>query len=470
MSSPRCPARLDASLQPRLSRWLWLVKWLLAIPHFVVLAFLWLAFLVLSVVALVAIVVTGRYPRAAFDFNVGVLRWTWRVAYYAYGGLGTDQYPPFTLAERADDAAHLDVDYPERLSRGLALVKWWLLAIPHYVVVGFFLGGGWYVVSGSDDDRRMGAWGLIQVLVLIAGVALLFTGRYPRGIHDLVVGLNRWVLRVTAYACLMTDQYPPFRLDLGGSEPDPGGALAPEPGRVPSPPPAAPPTAPPSAPRGWGAGRVVAVVAACLALLAALGLIAAGTTALVVDRSARDADGYLTTSAIHLRAPGHALVSEDLEIEGAGAAVELPERLVGDVRVSARLDDGEVFIGIAESDAAAAYLAGVGHSSVTGPVDGEDGPVYDVTAGGPPSVLPEKAGIWRESAAGSRRQQVTFTPREGSWTVVVMRADGAAPVEPSVTAGATLPVLDDLAAGLLVGGLVLLAGGGVALLLALRRP
>ena len=175
---------------PQLSRWLWLVKWLLAIPHFVVLAFLWIAFFVLTFVALVAILFTGRYPRALFDFNVGVLRWTWRVGFYAFAALGTDRYPPFTLGPAPDYPATLDVAYPARLSRGLALVKWWLLAIPQYVIVGLLLGGGRGPGRGGTGSHR--ASGLIDVLVLFAGVALLFTSRYPQGIFDLVVGLDRW--------------------------------------------------------------------------------------------------------------------------------------------------------------------------------------------------------------------------------------------------------------------------------------
>ena len=156
------------------------------------------------------ILFTGRYPRGIFDFNVGVLRWSWRVGFYSYSALGTDRYPPFSLDDDPEDPARLEVEYPERLSRGLVLVKWWLLAIPHYLIVAIFTGGAW---SAWSD-------------------ALLFTGRYPGPLYDFVLGLNRWVFRVVAYAGLMTDDYPPFRLDSGSTEPPatgtaPAGAPAP---------------------------------------------------------------------------------------------------------------------------------------------------------------------------------------------------------------------------------------------------
>ncbi|MFC6079804.1 DUF4389 domain-containing protein [Sphaerisporangium aureirubrum] len=213
------PIRVNARLEGPLSRWLWLVKWLLLVPHVLVLIPLWIAFVVLSFVALVAIVITGRYPRAIFDFNLGVMRWSWRVSYYGYEGLGTDRYPPFTLADVPGYPARLDIDYPPRLHRGLALVKW-LLAVPHLVIVGILFGGGPWLSWQTDTDALvLGSGGLAGLLVLIAGITVLFTGEYPRPLFDLIMGLNRWGLRVAGYVALMTDQYPPFRLDSGGDDP-----------------------------------------------------------------------------------------------------------------------------------------------------------------------------------------------------------------------------------------------------------
>jgi hypothetical protein len=217
------PVLVRGRLEEPLSRWLWLVKWLLLIPHYIVLAFLFIAFAVVTVIAFFAILFTGRYPRGLFDFNLGVLRWSWRVSYYGYSALATDRYPPFSLAEKPEYPATLDIAYPQRLSRGLVLVKWWLLALPHYLLLGLIVGGTDYtvtsVVGGQTTTWTIATTSVLSLLVFFAGVGLLFTARYPRGLYDFAVGVDRWVLRVTAYAALMTDAYPPFRLDQGGPEP-----------------------------------------------------------------------------------------------------------------------------------------------------------------------------------------------------------------------------------------------------------
>jgi hypothetical protein len=237
------PIRLRGDYDQSVSRWLWLVKWLLLIPQFIILIFLHIARFIVWIIAFFAILFTGRYPRALFDFSVGVLRWSWRVRFYGYGALGTDKYPPFSLKSRTDYPADLEVDYPERLSRGLVLVKWWLLAIPHYLILGAILSGALFAGGGArwrfhhhyqqfHHHYHYGHPGisLFVILVLIVIVALLFRGRYPRGLFDLILGINRWIYRVAAYGSLLRDEYPPFRLDQGPTEPagSGGGGVASE--------------------------------------------------------------------------------------------------------------------------------------------------------------------------------------------------------------------------------------------------
>jgi len=179
------------------SRWSWLIKWcVLAVPHYPILIGLYLAYLPLTVVAGVAILITGRYPRPIFDFNVGVLRWSWRVMNYRFPMNSTDQYPPFTLASRPDYPADLQVDYPDRLERWAVLVKPWLLGLPQILMC-------WAMEPA------------LQLLCVITAVTLGATGTIPTGMSDLLLGIVRWRYRVAVYVSLMRDEYPPFRLDQG---------------------------------------------------------------------------------------------------------------------------------------------------------------------------------------------------------------------------------------------------------------
>jgi Domain of unknown function (DUF4389) len=456
------PLRFRGSLDPNLSRWLWLVKWLLAIPHYIVLFFLWLAFFVLTVVAFFAILFTGRYPRGIFDFNVGVLRWTWRVAFYSYGALGTDRYPPFTLGEAPDYPATLELVYPEKLSRGLVLVKWWLLAIPHYIVVGFFLGGGGYAAAEATDWVWAVGFeiGLIGVLVFFAGVALLFTNRYPRGIFDVVLGLDRWVARVAVYAGLMTDSYPPFRLDQGGEDAEAMPLEAPPPELAAE----TPPAPLPAARAGGGAGRVVLFVVGSIAAVFAFGLLAGGCTLVAIDQTQRDDDGFLMSPSEDFRTSTYAIVSESADIETGGAEWAL-DAFLGTVRIRSE-SDRPVFAGIGPETAVDGYLEGVEHDVVT---DLEDEPSYTRSPGGEPAGPPAAQAFWVASSSGSGEQTLDWDPEDGDWRVVVMNEDARRGVSAELSIGAELDSVLWLGVGFLALGALLAGGAALAITAGVRR-
>jgi uncharacterized protein DUF4389 len=190
-AAPDYPVRFDVEYPEQLSRWKIFVKWILAIPHFIIVSLLQTVAGILALVAFFSILFTKKWPRGLFDFMLQIERWTMNVVAYALT-LQRDEYPPFS-GEPGEYPVRLEVDYDENLSRWLIFVKW-LLIIPHLIVL-VFLAIAAYVV------------------VFIAFFAILFTGRYPRGMFDFVTGVLRWSVRVNAYAqWLMTDRYPPFSL------------------------------------------------------------------------------------------------------------------------------------------------------------------------------------------------------------------------------------------------------------------
>ena len=455
------PIRIEGELDPNVGRWLWLVKWLLAIPHYIVLAFLWLTLFVLTVVAFFAILFTGRYPRGIFDFNVGVLRWTWRVAFYSYGALGTDRYPPFTLDDVPGYPARLEIPYPEQLSRGLVLVKWWLLAIPHYIVVGIFLGGGSYAASRVDEWFWSFAFemGLIGVLVLFAGVALLVTTRYPGGLFEFVLGLDRWVARVAAYVLLMRDEYPPFRLDQGGADPATAEASK-EPETVVAAP-AGP--APAEARGGWTGGRIALVVVGVVAAIIAFATLVGGCALVAVDQTQRDADGFLMSPSEDFSSAAYAIVSEEAELDTEGAEWAL-DAFLGTVRIRSE-SERPVFVGIGPASDVDRYLDGVAHDVVDHLEDLD----YSRQRGGAPRSPPGEQSFWEESFTGSGEQTLEWAPEEGDWRVVLMNPDGSRGVSAEMRIGAELDSLLWIGIGLLVAGGLISSAAALAITTAVRR-
>jgi hypothetical protein len=349
----------------------------------------------------------------------------------------------------------LEIEYPDHQRKGLPLIGWWLAGIPQYLIAGIFLGGGAFGwTAGTRSWGGFSGIGLIGLVVLVALIVLLFRGVYPRSIFDFVLGLNRWALRVLAYAAVMTPEYPPFRLDPG--EQDPGGLLT-----LSSTATSAAATAPLQAQeqarasvreeRSWSAGRVIAVIASSLVCLLAVAATVAGAVALTFDQTQRDASGYLMTGSDSYSTSGYALVSDTYS---AGTAADLS---IG----------RDIFVGIAPASGANAYLAGVERSEATrfGPPSSD----FRLRAGGAPSTSPTAQRFWAASTVGSGSQTLSWKPASGSWRIIVMNANSSRGVQTRLAIGARFPDLLTISLVVLGAGLVVLLLGAGGLYLAVRR-
>ena len=188
LPNPDYPVRLEIDYPQRLSRLLIFVKWLLAIPHLIALYVLGIVAYAVLIIAWFAVLITGRYPRALFDYLVGFERWRARVG--AYLLLQTDAYPPFKLADDPAYPVRLEIDYPPRIARWRPMLHW-LLAIP--ALIGAFVVG---IIA--------------YLAAIVAWFAILFTGRYPEGLFNAATVALRWSARVTIYYYWMVEPYPPF--------------------------------------------------------------------------------------------------------------------------------------------------------------------------------------------------------------------------------------------------------------------
>jgi hypothetical protein len=226
-------------------------------------------------------------------------------------------------------------------------------------------------------------------------------------------------------------------------------------------------SAPPPRQR-WGPGRVIALVVGSLLLLPALGLLVGGGALLWADQSQRDRDGFLLSPTGSASAPGYALVSERIDLSTDGSWVPVSAAL-GTATVRATSSGPDVFVGIGPSDQVRTYLGGVQRSIIADL--GNDGSVITSTElpGAAPSGPPADQSFWTAQASGAGRQQLTWEPADGNWTVVVMNADGSAGVDVDLRAGAELPSLTAIAWGLLIGGVLLTAVAVLIVVLALRR-
>ena len=298
--------------------------------------------------------------------------------------------------------------------------------------------------------------------MFFAAIALLFTARYPRGLFDFVLGLDRWVARVIAYAGLMTDAYPPFRLDQGGDDPAEAAAAPTAPaarGAASDELPAAQAVATQqgAAPRQrGGAGRVVLIVLGVIAALLSLAFLAGGTALVVVDQTQRDEDGFLMSPSEDFSTATYAIVSESADVDFGGSE-SAARAILGDVRIRSE-SRRDVFVGIARDTDVDGYLNGVERSVVT---DIGDEPDYSRRAGDAPTSPPGDQDFWVASTSGSGEQTLEWEPKDGSWSAVVMNSDGSRGVASELSIGA------ELDAALWTGIVLLIVGALLAILAAL---
>ena len=187
------PVELVGEYQERVNRFLWLIKWILLIPHIIVLWLVSIPVIITTPLSWLAVVILGRYPSFLWSYHAGLLRWNWRINFYSYEAGNTDQYPPFSFGPRDEYPADLIIEYPESSSRLTGFFRW-LLIIPHWIITAILQE-------------------IVGILVLFALVLVLFTGRYPEGMFNIIMGINRWIYRVSAYGWLLVDDYPPFSFD-----------------------------------------------------------------------------------------------------------------------------------------------------------------------------------------------------------------------------------------------------------------
>jgi hypothetical protein len=333
----------------------------------------------------------------------------------------------------------------------------WLFAVPHLLLVAALTGPAtWQLRNGAGSSVPLGA---VSLGLLIAGISLLFTGRYPRGLYDLMLGVARWSLRVIAYLALLSDQYPPFRLDQGDDEPNPG-PVGPADvlSRQASDADHLRPVVAPQ-PRGPVAGPVIALVAGVMMLLPAAGLTAGGT-ALIGLNGSRDANGYLTSPALQVSTSTAAVTVEDVNLQ-VGDLWSRNLASIGGVRVTATSTTGApLFLGIAPQAAVDGWLTGTAHDRLVTLTRGTGGR-YERAAGPTQQVsAPAGQGFWLAATTGTGPTVLNWQATNGDFAVVLADADGTPAVSAAVTVATQVPNLAPLGAGLLGGATTLFLLGG----------